>query len=101
MVRKLTAALSALLIGWGALSSTVRADVVCGQRGDIIARLHKKYAEVPEAMGLSSNGTVVEVLTSESGTWSILVTHPNGVSCLLAIGEGWENLPKPVAGAGV
>ncbi len=34
----------------------------------------------------------------DKGTWSLLVTHPNGQSCLVAAGEAWENLPLPVKG---
>ena len=42
-------------------------------------------------MGLASNGGVLEVLSSTSGsTWTILVTMPNGVSCMIAAGEGLE-----------
>jgi hypothetical protein len=101
MFWKLTAVLSALLIGWGALPSALRAEAVCGQRGQIVAGLDKKYAEKPTAMGLSSNGTVLEVLASDSGSWTLIITHPNGISCLLAAGEDWENLPRAVVGTGV
>jgi len=48
-------------------------------------------------MGLASSGSVVEVLTNEKGaSWSIIVTMPTGVTCLVASGEGWEAL-RPVA----
>ncbi len=49
-------------------------------------------------MGLASSGGVVEVLTNEKGSsWSIIVTMPSGVTCLVAAGEGWEAV-APVAG---
>ncbi len=50
-------------------------------------------------MGLANNGGVIEVLSSGSGnTWTIIITMPNGVTCLLAAGEGWESLPLIAAG---
>ena len=53
------------------------------------------------ALGLASNGGIVEVLTSdEGGTLTIIITMPNGVSCMVAAGEYWEGLAPIVKGAG-
>ena len=66
------------------------AQSLCGQRADMLNGLGGIYTETPSAMGLS-NGGVVEVLTSPEGeTWTIIVTLPNGTSCLIAAGENWE-----------
>jgi len=70
---------------------------MCGDRGQVLSTLDGGYKEHPTAMGLASNGTVVEVLSSEEGTWTIIVTAPNGVSCLMAAGDYWQSLPKPTA----
>ena len=46
-------------------------------------------------MGLASSGGVVEVVASEDGTsWSIIVTLPGGVTCLVASGEDWETIER-------
>jgi hypothetical protein len=67
----------------------------CADRGQALNHLSVKYAEAPVAMGLASNGGVVEVLSSTAGeSWSILITMPNGMTCLIASGENWEKL-KP------
>jgi hypothetical protein len=42
---------------------------------------------------------VFEVLASPSGSFTIILTQPNGLSCVMAAGENWENLPKRLAGA--
>ena len=56
-------------------------------------RLSAKYSEGPVAVGVVTNGGVLEVLTTDTGsTWTIIVTMPNGLSCMLATGEGWQNL---------
>jgi len=44
-------------------------------------------------MGLANNGGVVQILSSLSGTsWTIILTMPNGVTCMIAAGENWEAL---------
>jgi len=53
--------------------------------------LAKKYQERRVAVGVTSAGGLVEVLTSaDGGTWTILVTAPNGQSCIVSAGEGWR-----------
>ena len=67
----------------------------CGSRPEILKQLSSRFKEAPVALGLAKNGSVVEVLTSDDGeTWTILVSQPNGSSCLVAIGEGWEELKR-------
>jgi hypothetical protein len=40
---------------------------------------------------VTHNGGLVEVLSTGNGTtWSIIVTTPTGMSCLVAAGEGWR-----------
>jgi len=67
------------------------AQMACGKRDDILQRLSGKFSEAPVAMGLSNTGGVIEVLSSaEGGTWTIILTEPGGLTCLLAAGEFWE-----------
>ncbi len=61
--------------------------------------LAKTYNEVVISMGLASTGNVLEVLSSDSGSWSILITAPNGRSCLIASGQAWERLPVITVGS--
>jgi len=77
------------------LALPAQAQALCGNRTDVLGKLANGYSENATAMGLSSNGGVVEVLTSPKGnTWTIIITMPNGVSCLIAAGESWESLPQ-------
>lgn len=67
----------------------------CTQRTDVVDHLASEYAEVPVAMGLVSNGSVIEVLSSRTGeSWTIIVTMPTGTSCMVAAGENWETVPR-------
>ncbi len=72
---------------------------MCGERRAVVANLEKTYSEAPVSIGLASNGSVIEVLASPTGTFTIILTRPNGLSCVMAAGESWEDLPKRLAGA--
>lgn len=65
----------------------------CAQREMIVERLASKYGESRQSAGLNQNNGMVEVFASqETGTWTILVTMPNGISCLMAAGKAWEGM---------
>lgn len=62
----------------------------CAPRADIVAHLQKKYGETRRGLGLQNRGSVTEVfVSSETGTWTILVTRPDGTACAVAAGEAW------------
>ncbi len=65
----------------------------CGPRVSILEQLERDFAETPVSRGLASNGTVIELLVSETGTWTMLISLPNGHSCFGAAGEMWEQGP--------
>lgn len=69
----------------------------CAKREMVIERLHNKFGETRQSIGLGRNNSVVEVFAStDTGTWTIVVTMPNGVSCLVASGESFEQLAEDV-----
>ena len=51
-------------------------------------------------MGLASNGAVIELYTADTGTWTMLITKPGGVTCVMGSGEGWEAVLEPKKAAG-
>ena len=60
--------------------------------------LADRYGEALAGMG-EAGGNLIELYRSdETATWTILVTRPNGTSCMVAAGQGWEDAPKPTAG---
>ena len=95
-------AISALAMGL-LFSSAAQAQqgpsgAVCGERGKFLTHLGKNYHESPTAMGVTPSGRVIEVLTSNDGTWTIIMTHPNGLTCMVATGQAWENVEKVALG---
>ena len=85
----------ALGAGFALLSSAAAAQSQCNDRAKVIDLLAQKYKEAPVASGVTNNGGLVEVLTDhKGGTWTIIVTTPQGVSCLVAAGEGWRAMEQ-------
>lgn len=67
----------------------------CGPRALIVEQLKREFSETPVSRGLASNGTIIELLVSEAGTWTLLVSLPNGNSCFGAVGEMWQAVEPP------
>ena len=67
----------------------------CAPRLAVVDRLAETYGETRQSIGLATNNTVVEVFASaESGTWTLVVTNPRGVSCLVAAGRSFEQVDE-------
>lgn len=64
----------------------------CAPRDKVLSLLSKGYAEEPTSLGVTSKGGLLEILTSPSGTWSIVITLPNGPTCLVDHGDGWHEV---------
>lgn len=73
----------------------------CGERGAIVERLQTKYGETRQSVGLAPNNGVVETFaSSDTGTWTIVITMPNGMTCLVAAGEAFEAVDEGPAKTG-
>ena len=93
-----TVILVALVIASFVVAPTALAQSVCGSHKMVAENLRKTYAETPISMGVTVGGAVVEVFASSDGSWTLVITQPNGVTCLIAAGKDWENLPKLARG---
>ncbi len=96
MLRSIILALGVAFIGLPA--GVASAEQICGERTKMMTSLGKKFAEAPVAMGLTSAGAVIEVLTSPTGSWTFLITYTTGQTCMVASGETWETLPIETVG---
>lgn len=78
---------------------------VCRARDGLLTQLEQKYGETPVAIGVTggvAGGALIELLTAKDGmTWTIILTSPKGVSCLIASGEGWRPLVPAPSGPSV
>lgn len=89
------AMLSAGLIVGAASLVKAQAAQNCAPRETVVERLAAKYGETRQSMGLGNNNAVMEVFASPaSGSWTITVTMANGVTCLVASGQAFEELAE-------
>ncbi|HMO08827.1 MAG TPA: hypothetical protein PKD10_14455 [Paracoccaceae bacterium] len=73
----------------------------CGPRAAVLAHLAEKYRETRQSVGLAANSMVMEVFASrDSGSWTITVTSPQGVTCLVASGQGFEAVTEDLPAKG-
>ncbi len=86
-----TAPLALLVLPW-ALATAEAQDLQCGVRDAMVEALSTAYQERPVSRGVTSTGALMEVLAGPTGSWSILVTAPGGATCLVASGEGWQQI---------
>lgn len=98
-MRLMTLIVSGVILS-GFVTEPAWGQVVCNPRAEIAASLLREHAEVPRAMGVTNRGAVLEVFVAPSGTWTLVVTVPSGMSCLTGVGDGWTMLPSPAKGAG-
>lgn len=82
--------IAALLLGAVFSSSANAQQAFCADRDQIVERLKRGYGEVIRAMGMTGGDRMVEVFTSESGSWTIILTSPDNTSCIMVTGEFWE-----------
>ena len=64
----------------------------CGKRARL-EHLDQRFAEKRQAVGLSADGGLLEILASSNGSRTILITCPNRPTCVIATGQAFENLP--------
>src|SRR5262245_24622610 len=99
-MRKMIGLACALTIGMPCFSTMVAAQSQeqCGPRDQVVKVLNAKYQESQRALGLINEKAMMEVYISARGTWTMVVTNEAGMSCVLAAGEAWDEMPATVLG---
>lgn len=86
-MRPLPAALVAAFL----VSGPASAPPQCAPRDALLEQLDSAYGEVPAGSGVIHDSALLEiVMTPDGATWSMVLTSPGGISCLVATGEGWR-----------
>jgi hypothetical protein len=62
----------------------------CGSKTEMLEILTKTYGEREVAHGIANTGALAQVFVGPKGTWTIVATSPNGMSCLIGAGQDWE-----------
>ena len=94
---------SVLLLGAVAQAPPANAQMqmTCLDREMLIQKLETRYNESLNGAGLQGPKSILEIWSSEdSGSFTILITKPDGKSCIVASGLNWHSFDSP-AKAGV
>ncbi len=64
----------------------------CAPRAAVMAALSGTWGETRRGIGLAGDAAaVVELFASDTtGSWTVTITTPAGLTCLIAAGTGWE-----------
>ena len=72
----------------------------CAPRAQLLDLVQSRKGETRRAIGLTNGASVMELYASETtGGWSLVVTHPSGMSCLVGAGTGFEVDDRVALGA--
>ena len=86
-------ALIAALATGPALAQGVQA-ATCGSRDEVTRKLAHRFGEMQQGAGVVSTNQVLELWSSDDGSWTILMTRSDGVTCIMAAGSFWRDVPK-------
>lgn len=68
----------------------------CFQYRDLVNRLEREYQERPSEHGLTVNGQLMELFTTdeenESQTWTLVLVDPDGCTYPVFAGEYWTDI---------
>lgn len=97
-IRILPAALALLTLAAAPAAAETRN---CAPRSIVLKRLAETYGESRQSIGIGQQGAVMETFASmETGSWTITVTTPDGLTCLVASGQAYEVLAEALPDPG-
>lgn len=87
-------ALAALL-----LCATPAAAQTCIPRDKAVAALSERHGEAQQSIALTANQMVLETWANlETGSWTVMITRPDGTTCMVASGTAFQVVPQVPAG---
>lgn len=83
------------------LAAPAIAQQNCAPREAVVTSLQNNYGETRRSVSLTANGMVVETWASaDTETWTFTYTRPDGLTCMLASGVGYEAVVEDLPPAG-
>lgn len=86
-----------LVVAVPAQSETPIAEIICAPREQMLDRLRLSYGAELAGSGLRSAEAMIEVWAAPDGDWTLVQSYVDGRSCIVAMGEGWDNMALPGA----
>ena len=77
------------------MTAATHAQGMCFPRADLVQQLARDFQEAPAAVGITDDGSLLEVFASKDGeTWTVVVSLPDGTACPVAAGQQWLETPR-------
>jgi hypothetical protein len=96
---------AALIFGAAAMAPpAISQTLACMPRASLVQSLEDRHGERLTGGGLRSATQVVEIWSSDkTGSFTVFVSRADGISCVIATGQNWQNstpkvIPDGVAG---
>lgn len=70
----------------------------CQPTAEAHKQLEQQFNEQRISASLNVKGNILEVWSSPTGSWTALITKPDGMSCVLDYGTGVATFPMPKPG---
>ncbi len=84
--------LGVALLATPAMSNPI-AEVICAPADQMRDRITQQFGETLTGRGLRDPDSVVEIWSSDRGTWTLVISYTDGRRCIVAMGEAWDQ-PK-------
>lgn len=73
------------------------AEVLCDTTERMRDKLERQFGTQQHARGLRGPEQVMEVWTGPRGDWTLVLTYAGGQSCIVAMGEDWQDMAQDPA----
>lgn len=90
------AAAGAVLFAQAAAAQTATVQAGCGNRVKMAEKLVEQFGEAQTGAGVVGSNAILEFWRSKDGSWTILMTRADGLSCIIAAGDHWNEVRRPV-----
>lgn len=71
------------------------ADILCAPTKQMQQKLEQQFRSARAASGIRGPDQMMEVWTDKRGDWAMVVRYATGTSCIVAMGEHWEDMENP------
>ncbi|MEZ5912993.1 MAG: hypothetical protein R3D84_12880 [Paracoccaceae bacterium] len=74
----------------------------CASRDHVVGQLQSRFGETLQAVAYTPDNATLEVFSSaQTKRWTITLALPDGMSCLVATGRGFEKLNAQMANSAI
>ena len=79
------------------MTASPLAEVLCDTTSKMRDKLKTQFGNRQQAVGIRSPEEVMEVWTGPRGDWTLVMTYSDGRSCIVAMGEHWQQTSQDPA----